>query len=197
MKIEVEQLPYAPDALAPVISEQTIGFHHGKHLPAYVNALLGLVKDTPLADQSVEDIFLGAAPGAIYNNAGQVLNHNLYFGQFAPADKRKAAPEGALLLAINQTFGSVEKLQEAMNTAATTLFGSGWAWLASDKEGKLCIVKCPNADNPIREGLTPLLCFDVWEHAYYLDFQNRRADHVKALWSIIDWEVIEKRYTKG
>ena len=196
MRIEVEQLPYAPDALAPVISEQTIGFHHGKHLPAYVNALLGLVKDSPLAERSVEDIFLGAAPGAIYNNAGQVLNHNLYFGQFAPSDKRKAAPEGALLLAINQTFESLEKLQEVMNTAATTLFGSGWAWLACDEEGKLCIVKCPNADNPIREGLTPLLCFDVWEHAYYLDFQNRRADHVKALWSIIDWEVFEKRYTR-
>jgi len=194
MRIEAEQLPYAPDALAPVISEQTIGFHYGKHLATYVNTLLGLVKDTELAQRSVEEIYLGAEPGPVYNNAGQVLNHNLYFGQFAPADKRKAAPKGALLKAINEAFGSLEGLQEAMNTTATTLFGSGWAWLAADKQGKLTLQKCPNADNPLKNGLTPLLCFDVWEHAYYLDFQNRRADHVKALWSLIDWEVIEKRY---
>lgn len=194
MKIEAIKLPYAPDALAPVISEETLSFHYGKHLPAYVNALLGLVKDTPNAERSVEDIFLSAEAGPVYNNAGQVLNHNLYFGQFAPSATRKTTPEGALLYAIETTFGSVEMLVEQLSTAAATLFGSGWAWLAADKDGKLCIVKCPNADNPIRQGLKPLLCFDVWEHAYYLDFQNRRADHVKALWNIVDWSVIEQRY---
>ena len=194
MKIEVEKLSYAPDALAPVISEQTLSFHYGKHLPGYVNTLSGLVKDSTDATLSVEEIFLKAAPGAVYNNAGQILNHNLYFGQFAPAGQRKAAPEGSLLNAINANYGSMEQLQEDLNAAATSLFGSGWAWLAADSEGKLSIIKCPNADNPLKQGLTPLLCFDVWEHAYYLDYQNRRADHAKALWEIIDWKVIETRY---
>lgn len=194
MKIEVEKLNYAPNGLEPVISEKTIEFHHGKHLPNYVNTLASLVKGTANEGKSVEDIVKIAPAGPLYNNAGQVLNHNLYFGQFAPAASRQAQPTGALLSAIEAAFGSVEKLQEELSKAAATLFGSGWAWLVADKEGKLSIKQCPNGANPLSDGFTPLLGIDVWEHAYYLDFQNRRPDHIKALWDIVDWKVVEERY---
>lgn len=194
MKIEVEKLNYAPNALEPVISEKTIEFHHGKHLPNYVNTLAALVKGTENEGKSVEEIVKTAPAGPLYNNAGQVLNHNLYFGQFAPASSRQARPEGALLTAIEDAFGSVEKMQEDLNKAAATLFGSGWAWLVADKEGKLSIKQCPNGANPLSDGFTPLIGIDVWEHAYYLDFQNRRPDHIKALWDIIDWKVVEERF---
>lgn len=194
MKIEVEKLNYAPNALEPVISEKTIEFHHGKHLPNYVNTLVALVKGTENEGKSVEEIVKTAPAGPLYNNAGQVLNHNLYFGQFAPASSRQARPEGALLTAIEDAFGSVENMQEDLNKAAATLFGSGWAWLVADKEGKLSIKQCPNGANPLSDGFTPLIGIDVWEHAYYLDFQNRRPDHIKALWDIIDWKVVEERF---
>lgn len=194
MKIEVEKLNYAPNALEPVISEKTIEFHHGKHLPNYVNTLAGLVKGTENEGKSVEEIVKTAPAGPLYNNAGQVLNHNLYFGQFAPTASRQAQPSGALLTAIETAFGSVEKLQEDLSKAAATLFGSGWAWLVADKDGKLSIKQCSNGANPLSDGFTPLLGIDVWEHAYYLDFQNRRPDHIKALWNIIDWKVIEERF---
>lgn len=192
MNIEMPKLPYAANGLEPVISEQTINYHYGKHLQAYVNTLGNLVKGTELEGKSVEDIVKEAPEGPIFNNAGQTLNHTLYFLQFK-APVKDNAPSGRILEAINAAFGSFEAFKEQFQTACTTLFGSGWAWLAQDKDGKLVITKEPNAGNPLRHGLTPLLGIDVWEHAYYLDFQNRRPDHVVATWEVIDWNVVESR----
>ena len=192
MKIEMPTLPYATNALEPVISEQTINFHYGKHLQNYVNTLTSLVKDTEWADKSVEDIVKGAPDGPLFNNAGQVLNHALYFSQFR-SPRQNNQPEGRLLEAINTSFGSFENFKAQFTQAATTLFGSGWAWLAQQEDGKLVITKEANGGNPVRQGLKPIYGLDVWEHAYYLDFQNRRADHIAASWDIADWEVVAGR----
>ena len=192
MKIEMPTLPYATNALKPVISEQTINFHYGKHLQNYVNTLTSLVKDTEWADKSVEDIVKGAPDGPLFNNAGQVLNHALYFSQFR-SPRQNNQPEGRLLEAINTSFGSFENFKAQFTQAATTLFGSGWAWLAQQEDGKLVITKEANGGNPVRQGLKPIYGLDVWEHAYYLDFQNRRADHIAASWDIVDWDVVAGR----
>lgn len=185
-------LPYAKDALAPAISEATIDCHYGKHLQTYVNNLNSLVAGTPYEGKTVEEIVATAPDGAIFNNAGQVLNHTLYFLQFTPSRNQKP-PSGKLANAIARDFGSFENFKSEMTKASTSLFGSGWTWLAQDKNGKLHIVNSPNGSNPLRQGMKPLLGFDVWEHAYYLDYQNRRADHLGKLWDIIDWETVEKR----
>ena len=174
------------------ISEQTINFHYGKHLQNYVNTLASLVKDTEWDGKSVEEIVKGAPEGPIFNNAGQVLNHALYFEQFR-APRHNNLPEGRILNAINDAFGNFDNFKAQFTQAATTLFGSGWAWLSQQADGKLVITKEANGSNPLRHGLTPLYGLDVWEHAYYLDFQNRRADHVAASWDIIDWEKVEER----
>lgn len=192
MKIEMPTLPYAINALEPVISEQTINFHYGKHLQNYVNTLTSLVKDTEWADKSVEDIVKGAPDGPLFNNAGQVLNHALYFSQFR-SPRQNNQPEGRLLEAIKTSFGSFENFKVQFTQAATTLFGSGWAWLAQQEDGKLVITKEANGGNPVRQGLKPIYGLDVWEHAYYLDFQNRRADHIAASWDIADWDVVAGR----
>ncbi|WP_314125725.1 superoxide dismutase [Segatella maculosa] len=192
MKIEMPTLPYATNALEPVISEQTINFHYGKHLQNYVNTLTSLVKDTEWADKSVEDIVKGAPDGPLFNNAGQVLNHALYFSQFR-SPRQNNQPEGRLLEAISTSFGSFENFKAQFTQAATTLFGSGWAWLAQQEDGKLVITKEANGGNPVRQGLKPIYGLDVWEHAYYLDFQNRRADHIAASWDIVDWDVVAGR----
>ena len=191
-KFELMALPYAIDALEPVISRQTLEFHHGKHLAGYVNNLNGLLEGSPLAGLPLEEIVL-KAEGGVLNNAGQILNHNLYFGQFT-APKADNKPTGKLAEAIVRDFGSFEAFKEAFQKGGATLFGSGWVWLSADKDGKLVITQEANAANPVQKGLKPLLTFDVWEHAYYLDYQNRRPDHLAALWQIVDWEVIEKRY---
>ena len=191
MTHELIKLPYANDALEPVISAETIQYHHGKHLKGYVDTLNKLLPDSDLKDASLEDI-VRKAEGKLYNQAGQVMNHNMYFLQFAP--NAGGQPEGKLADAIKRDVGSFEEFQKAFNDACTSLFGSGWAWLACDNQGKLSIEKEPNAGNPLRKGLKPLMCFDVWEHAYYLSYQNRRADHVKDLWSIIDWKEVARRY---
>ena len=175
-KFELMTLPYAIDALEPVISKQTLEFHHGKHLAGYVNNLNGLTSPpnpSPKGEGSLGELealkeLVLHSEGAILNNAGQILNHNL--------------------------FGSFEAFKEAFQKGGATLFGSGWVWLSADKDGKLVITQETNAANPIQKGLKPLLTFDVWEHAYYLDYQNRRPDHLAALWQIVDWNVIEKRY---
>ncbi len=193
MTYEMPKLPYANNALEPVISQQTIDFHYGKHLQTYVNNLNNLVPGTPYENKKVEEIVATAPDGPLFNNAGQVLNHTLYFLQFAPKPG-KTEPSGKLAEAIVRDFGSFENFKKEFNTASTALFGSGWTWLAADKTGKLVITKEANGGNPIRNGLTPLLGFDVWEHAYYLDYQNRRADHVNALWDIVSWDVVERRY---
>ena len=187
-------LPYADNALEPVISKETIGFHHGKHLLAYVNNLNGLLEGSPLAELPLEDI-VKKGEGGILNNAGQILNHELYFLQFtAPTADNK--PSGHIAEAIARDFGSFEAFKEEFQKKGATLFGSGWVWLSADKDGKLVITQETNAANPVQRGLKPLLTFDVWEHAYYLDYQNRRPDHLAALWQIVDWKVIEQRYNQ-
>ncbi|GHT58603.1 superoxide dismutase [Bacteroidia bacterium] len=191
MKFELVKLPYATDGLEPVISKQTIEFHHGKHLQAYVNNLNNLIQGTKFENADLETI-VRESEGAIFNNAGQVLNHNLYFTQFSPAGGGQ--PSGKLAEAIKAAFGSFENFQKEFETAGVGLFGSGWVWLAKDKDGKLSITKEGNAGNPVTKGLKPLLGFDVWEHSYYLDYQNRRADHLKELWKIVDWKAVEARY---
>ena len=193
-KYELMALPYAPDALEPVICKETIAFHHGKHLAGYVNNLNGLLEGSPLAGLPLEEVVL-KAEGGMLNNAGQILNHNLYFGQFC-APKADNKPAGKLAEAIARDFGSFEAFKEEFQKKGATLFGSGWVWLSADKDGKLVIRQEPNAANPILKGLKPLLTFDVWEHAYYLDYQNRRPDHLAALWQIVDWKVIDQRYNQ-
>lgn len=192
MTYEMPKLPYANNALAPVISESTVNYHYGKHLQTYVNNLNTLVPGTPFEGKSVEEIVATAPDGAIFNNAGQVLNHTLYFLQFAPKPT-KSEPTGKLAEAIVRDFGSFENFKKEFSAAAVTLFGSGWAFLSIDKEGKLHLTKEVNGSNPLRQGLKPLFTFDVWEHAYYLDFQNKRADHINELWSIVEWTVVEGR----
>ena len=191
MTRELIQLPYTANALEPTISRQTIEFHHGKHLQAYVNNLKNLVQGTEFENADLETI-IRESTGVIFNNAGQILNHNLYFLQFAP--KSGGKPAGRLAQAIDAAWGSFENFQKEFEAAGAGLFGSGWVWLVAERDGKLSITKESNAGNPVIKGLKPLLTFDVWEHAYYLDFQNRRADHLKALWTIVDWKVIENRY---
>ena len=192
MMIQMPQHPYAPNALEPVISEQTINFHYGKHLQNYVNTLNNLIKGTELEGKSVEEIVKVAPEGPVFNNAGQTLNHTLYFIQFkSPVSGN--VPQGKIAEAINASFGDFETFKKEFTQAAVSLFGSGWAWLSQDQSGKLVITKEPNGGNPLRSGLNPLMGIDVWEHAYYLDYQNRRPDHIAAVWDIIDWEVVGKR----
>ncbi|HAC21370.1 MAG TPA: superoxide dismutase [Porphyromonadaceae bacterium] len=191
MKFELPKLPYANNALEPVISEETINFHYGKHHQAYVNNLNNLIQGTKFENADLVTI-IKESDGPIFNNAAQVWNHTFYFNSFKP--NGGGAPKGKLAEAINATWGSFDNFKKEFNTASTGLFGSGWAWLVKDKDGKLSIVKESNAGNPLTKGLTPILTFDVWEHAYYLDYQNRRPDHVNALWDIINWDVVEERY---
>ena len=196
-------LPYAAEALEPVISKETIAFHHGKHLAGYVNNLNGLLEGSGFEEATLEEIVCKAT-GGMLNNAGQILNHELYFQQFLPCKRPeversgepKSAPTGRLAEAIARDFGSFEAFKAEFQKKGATLFGSGWVWLSADKDGKLVITQEANAANPIQKGLKPLLTFDVWEHAYYLDYQNRRPDHLAALWQIVNWEVIEERYLK-
>ena len=191
-KFELLELPYAEDALAPVISAETIRYHHGKHHLAYVNNLNVALPGTPLENLPLEEVVV-KAEGGMRNNAGQILNHNLYFLQFA-AKPSKTAPSGQLAAAIDRDFGSFDAFMTEFVQKGVSLFGSGWVWLAADDQGKLQITQEPNAGNPLQHGLHPLLTFDVWEHAYYLDYQNRRADQLKDLSKILNWSVIENRY---
>ena len=193
-KFSLMALPYAPEALEPVISRETIGFHHGKHLAGYVNNLNGLLPGSGFEEATLEEIVC-KAEGGILNNAGQILNHELYFGQFS-GSPAKGEPTGALAEAVKEAFGGFEAFREEFQKKGATLFGSGWVWLSADRDGRLVITQEPNAANPIQKGLKPLLTFDVWEHAYYLDYQNRRPDHLSALWKIVDWDVIEQRYVR-
>ena len=192
MKNEMLRLPYPTNGLEPVISAETIEFHYGKHLQTYVNNLTNLSKGTEYEQKDIEDIVSAAPDGGIFNNAGQVLNHALYFLQFTTPGQSKG-PEGRLAELIARDFGNLDELKRQMEEAAIGLFGSGWAWLSLDKDGKLQISKESNAGNPLRRGHKPLLCIDVWEHAYYIDYRNRRADHVKKLWDIIDWKAVADR----
>lgn len=191
MNYNQPELPYAIDALEPAISARTIEFHYGKHEKAYIDNLNRLIKSTEFEDMELEEV-IAHAKGPLFNNASQAWNHIFYFFSFSPEGRRE--PQGDLRKAIDRDFGSFEKFKEAFVDAGVGLFGSGWVWLSRDQQGKLLITQGPNAGNPITEGLTPLLTFDVWEHAYYLDYQNRRADALRQLWDIVDWEVVENRY---
>ena len=186
-------LPYEINALAPVISAQTLEFHHGKHLQGYVDNLNKLIAGTPFEAMPLEEI-VKKSEGGIFNNAGQILNHNLYFTQFEPADKVAKEPTGALAAQIQKQWGSLDAFKAEFEAKGVTLFGSGWVWLSAQEDGTLVITQESGANNPITKGLKPLLTFDVWEHAYYLDYQNRRAAHLSELWKIVNWKVIETRY---
>ncbi|MDE6048142.1 MAG: superoxide dismutase [Paramuribaculum sp.] len=185
------RLPYAPDALAPAISQETVDFHYGKHEKAYIDNLNKLIEGTEFEDMALEDI-IKSSTGALFNNASQAWNHIFYFFTLSPDGGGE--PDGELRKAIDRDFGSFEKFKEDFVQAGVTLFGSGWVWLSRDNDGKLFITQGHNAGNPLTDGLTPLLTFDVWEHAYYLDYQNRRADALKKLWDIVDWDVVASRY---
>lgn len=187
----VVELPYAYDALEPYISAETLHFHHDMHYAGYVVKLEELIAGTRYESMSLEDI-IRESDGAIFNNAAQAWNHVFYFEQLTRHGYH--TPNGRLLRAIEDTFGSVDELRRRMTTAATSLFGSGWVWLAADYDGRLYIVSKPNAGTPLTDGLTPLMCIDVWEHAYYLDYRNQRKQSVEDFWKILDWEVVEKRY---
>ena len=191
-KFELMALPYEAAALEPVISRETIEFHYGKHLAAYVNNLNNLLPGSGMEDLSLVEI-VKQAQGGILNNAGQILNHELYFSQFCKP-RENNVPDGELMEAIGESFGSFEMFKQEFGKQGATLFGSGWVWLSAKDDGALVITQETNAANPVQRGLRPLLTFDVWEHAYYLDYQNRRPDHLAALWQIIDWNIIESRY---
>lgn len=180
-------LPY--EALGDVISQQTLSFHHGKHLKAYVDNLNKLLPGSGLEGLALQEV-VRRSEGGLFNNAGQVLNHTMYFEQFSPAARPMSAAFSARL---DKDFGSVEAFKKEFEQKGATLFGSGWVWLSADKDGKLVITQQKNAENPVTAGLVPLLTFDVWEHAYYLDYQNRRADYLAALWQLVDWPVVESR----
>lgn len=191
MKYTKPQLPYAEDALEPVISRRTIEFHYGKHEQAYIDNLNKLIEGTEFAELPLEDV-IHDAKGPLFNNASQAWNHIFYFFSFSPDGGGE--PEGDLRKAIDRDFGSFENFKKEFVDAGTKLFGSGWVWLSRDNSGRLFITQEGNAGNPITDGLTPILTFDVWEHAYYLDYQNRRAGALNALWDIIDWPIVEARY---
>ena len=180
-------LPY--EALGDVISQQTLSFHHGKHLKAYVDNLNKLLPGSGLEGLALQEV-VRRSEGGLFNNAGQVLNHTMYFEQFSPAARPMSA---AFATRIEKDFGSVDAFKKEFEQKGATLFGSGWVWLSADKDGRLVITQQRNAENPVTAGLTPLLTFDVWEHAYYLDYQNRRADYLAALWQLVDWPVVENR----
>jgi Fe-Mn family superoxide dismutase len=192
-KFTLAPLPYAYNSLEPEISEETLRYHHDKHHAAYVAKLNALIEGTPYEKMSLEDI-ISKSEGAIFNNAAQMWNHTFYFDTLSPTPK--SAPTGTLLDAIVSQYGSVDNLKKEMNEAAVNLFGSGWVWLIKNKEGKLSIMSGKDADTPLRYGMCPLLTIDVWEHAYYIDYRNARADAVKAIWNRIDWKRVEERYSK-
>ena len=189
----IHQLPalkYGLEDLSPVISKQTLEFHYGKHHQAYVNNLNNLIKDTKFEESDLVTI-IKESEGGVFNNAAQIWNHTFYFETFSK--NGGGEPTGVLAEAINKSFGSFGEFKEKFVKAAATLFGSGWAWLVKKADGTLDIVQTSNAACPLRDGLTPLLTCDVWEHAYYLDYQNRRPDYIEAFFKIVDWKVVEAR----
>lgn len=188
---ELITLPYTPDALSPAISAETIAFHHGKHLQTYVNNLNAAIAGTPFEGKPLEEI-VRTAEGGIFNNAGQILNHNMYFLQFR-APREGNAPVGRIAELIDAQFGSFEAFQKEFAAKGAGLFGSGWVWLSLDTDGKLVITQEGNAGNPVTKGLKPLLTFDVWEHAYYIDYRNARPAYIAGLWQIINWDEVNAR----
>jgi Fe-Mn family superoxide dismutase len=191
---ELVKLSYEMEALEPVISAQTLSFHHGKHLQAYVDNLNKLLPGSEYEGMTLEEIVRKAPAGPVFNNAGQILNHELYFTQFKPVSEGAHEPKDKLAAQIVKQWGSVEAFKAEFEAKGVGLFGSGWVWLSADADGVLVITQEQGASNPVVKGLKPLLTFDAWEHAYYLDYQNRRAAHLSALWQIVDWSIVGDRY---
>ncbi len=187
MTFTLPELPYAIDALTPHISKETLEYHYGKHHQTYVTNLNTLIEGTALATLSLEEL-VKTASGGIFNNAAQVWNHSFYWECLTP--NGGGEPTGALLGAINQNFESFANFKEQFTQAAITTFGSGWAWLVQDADGKLHIKSTSNAANPMTSTLKPLLTCDVWEHAYYIDYRNRRPDYLKAFWALVNWDFV-------
>lgn len=185
------RLPYDQAALEPVISALTVEYHYGRHEKAYIENLNRLIEGTEYEEMALEEI-IRKSEGTLFNNASQAWNHIFYFFQFSPYGQKE--PSGKLRDKIEEQFGSFDKMKDTIEEAGKSLFGSGWVWICADEKGTLCIKQTSNAGNPICEGLRPLLVIDVWEHAYYLDYQNRRADYLKHIWDIIDWNIIDMRY---
>ncbi|MFC0558090.1 superoxide dismutase [Halalkalibacter alkalisediminis] len=201
MAYELPQLPYAANALEPHIDEATMNIHHGKHHATYIAKLnAALEGHEELAGKSIEELVanLDAVPenirGAVRNNGGGHANHALFWQLLSP--NGGGAPTGELADAINSTFGSLDAFKEEFANAGANRFGSGWAWLVVDG-GKLAVTSTPNQDTPLMEGKTPILGLDVWEHAYYLNYQNRRPDYINAFWNVVNWEEVAKRYNEA
>lgn len=186
---EMPKLPYAMDALTPSMSKETLEYHYGKHLQAYVDNLNRLIPATVYETMSLDDIVL-QADGAVFNNAAQAWNHTFFFESLTPT--AKAVP-GELEKLLVENFGSLEAFKEQFVKAAASLFGSGWVWLVKDGQNRLSVVSESNAGNPMKKGLKPLLVIDVWEHAYYIDYRNRRADYINAFWKLVDWDKVSER----
>lgn len=193
VKFFIATLPYATNALEPVISRQTVELHYGIHYQTYVDKLNNLIAGTELEGESLEEIVRKVPESQVFNNAGQVLNHQLYFTQFQSVEAPETYPSDEMMQLIDRSFGSLENLKHEVSKAASTLFGSGWVWVEADTDGNMYVRQYRNADNPVRYGRIPLIAFDVWEHAYYLDWMNKRTAHVDALWELIDWDVIAER----
>ena len=189
MKHVLPELPYSQYALAPAMSAETFEYHYGKHLQTYIDNLNKMIEGSPYEEMPLEEI-ITKATGGIYNNAAQTWNHTFFFQTLSPAETEM--PEG-LKKALADSFGSVEAFREAFTKAAISLFGSGWVWLAEDADRKLSILQEPNAGNPLTKGLKPLLTIDVWEHAYYIDYRNRRAAYVEAWWKLVDWNKVAEK----
>jgi len=198
MAFELPNLPYAHDALEPHFDTLTMQIHHGKHHNAYVTNLNAAIAGTENEGKSLEELManISKLPAAVRNNGGGHFNHSLFWNILSP--RSEGQPDGILLEMINSEFGSFEKFREVFTNAAMTRFGSGWAWLSLDKNGKLCVCSTPNQDNPLMDIAdcqgTPILGLDVWEHAYYLKYQNRRADYVNAFWNIINWNQVKENF---
>ncbi len=193
MTHQLPELPYARTALAPLMSEETLNYHYGKHHNAYVVNLNKLIPGTEFENATLEDI-IRKSSGGIFNNGAQVWNHTFFWHCLTPNSSK--APSGKLAEAIAKQFGSFDEFKVKFAEAATTQFGSGWAWLVKTKDGSLAIEKTPNADNPMRDGKTPLLTCDVWEHAYYIDFRNARPDYVSNFWNLVNWKFVEENFGK-
>jgi len=190
MAFELPKLPYAMDALAPHISAETLEYHHGKHHAAYVNRLNELTQGKPEANKSLEEIIKSAAPGALFNQAAQHFNHSFYWKSLAA--KAGGQPNGPIADAIKKEFGSFDEFKKKFSEAATTHFGSGWAWLVRKGGGALAIEATHDAGCPITSGSTPVLTCDVWEHAYYIDYRNARPKYVEAFWNLVNWEFVNQ-----
>jgi len=190
MSFTLPPLPYSDTALAPHISKETLEYHHGKHHQTYVTNLNKLVAGTPEANKSLEEL-IKTQTGPVFNNAAQIWNHTFYWKSMCPGGGGN--PSGKIGELITRDFGGLAQLKEKFNAAATTHFGSGWAWLVQTKDGKLEVVGTHDAANPIQQGKSPLLVIDVWEHAYYIDYRNRRADYVNAWWNLVNWKFANER----